>query len=376
VAVFGRRSARQRLRRATEQALSVPTFRTPDDCTPWVLGGLWPAELNQVTAETATVAEYLKRDLQRIADSANHKLRVINENALPEPMRQAEQNRVIDVARAYAVQRVESTVRQLRRARPPAPTTELPRPAAASDEPTRALERAAEPATVAVPVVVADPAPESERDDPPEQRLRRFVDGLARQEPGLRWAAGEREDGSVVIVTDLAHGWIPPGVVLPTGAEVLAPARRKGPLRALLGATERSATYSPGDPFSHGSANPAGLPGGRRIAPEVADLGWRLTEATRWREGLPRITHTLARAAASGTGVVDAEIDVLRVHLDTARYQLLARYPGVDTAILLNCLLLAATDALAAGDRETANYHFAWFHEFTTTPTGSSGSAS
>lgn len=348
----------------------MPTFRTPDDCTPWVLGGLWPAELDPVTPETATVAEYLKRDLQRIADSANHKLRMINEARMPEPIRHAEQNRVIDSARAYAVARVESTMRQLRREPPPAPTTELPSLAQAFE---------AEPVTVATPVIIAEPVPEPEPDPPAEtteQRLRRFVDAVARQEPGLRWAAGEREDGSIVIVTDLAHGWIPPGIVVPAGVELLEPARRNGNLRALLGATDRSATYSPGDPFSHGSAAVPGIAGGRRTAAEVPDLGWRLSEATRWRDGLPRITHTLAKAAASGTGVAEAELDVLRVHLDTARYQLLARYPGVNTGILLNCLLLAATDALAAGDREAANYHFAWFVEFTSASAGNEGSAS
>lgn len=335
----------------------MPTFRTPEDCTPWVLGGLWPAELNQVTAETATVAAYLKRDLQRIADAANHKLRVINDAGMPEPMRESEQNRVIDDARAYAVARVQSTVRQLRREPPSPPTTELPRPAE--------ITEVEEPVTEATAVIL-EPEPEPE---PPaentDQRLRRYVDGLARQEPGLRWAAGEREDGSILVVTDLAHGWIPPGIVLPAGVEVLEPARRNGNLRALLGPTERSATYRPGDPFPPGRSVSSARAGGGRSAAEVVDLGWRLTEATRWRDGLPRITHTLAKAAASGTGVVEAELDVLRVHLDTARYQLMARYPGVNTVMLLNCLLLAATDALASGDREAANYHFAWFLEFT-----------
>jgi hypothetical protein len=76
---------------------------------------------------------------------------------------------------------------------------------------------------------------------------------------------------------------------------------------------------------------------------------------------LPRIVHTLAKAGAAHTGVVDAEIDVLRVHSDTARYQLLAQYPDVDAALLSNCLLLAATEAIATGDELSANYHFAWF---------------
>ena len=85
------------------------------DCTPWVLGGLWPAELHRVTPETALLAEYLKKDLQRIADSANERLRDISEAGLEEQVRQSEESRVINVARAFAVLRVESTVRQLRK---------------------------------------------------------------------------------------------------------------------------------------------------------------------------------------------------------------------------------------------------------------------
>jgi len=76
VARFGRNSAHQRLRRATRQALSVPTFDTPADCTPWVIGGLWPAQLETVTPQTAMIAEYLKNDLRRIANSANERIRV------------------------------------------------------------------------------------------------------------------------------------------------------------------------------------------------------------------------------------------------------------------------------------------------------------
>jgi hypothetical protein len=373
MAVFGRRTARQRLRKATEQALSVPTFRTPDDCTPWVLGGLWPAELNRVTPETEALGEYLKRDLQRIADSANHKLRVIGEAGMPEPMRQAEQNRVVDVARAFAELRVESTVRQLRGQ---APAPELLPGVAAADEPTQVFPRlpAALPGppggaageVAEVTAVAVEPIPETRQpEESAEQRLRRMVDSLARQEPGLRWAVGARADGATVVVTDLAHGWIPPGVDLPAGVEVLPPARRSGNLRSLLGPTELSATYVPGDPFGLGANTFAEMTRGGRAAPEVPDLGWQLAEATRWRDGLARITHTLARAAAAGTGVVEAELDVLRVHLDTARYQLVARYPEIDPAVLLNCLLLAATTALATGDRETANYHFSWFQAFT-----------
>ena len=59
-------TARQRLRRATRESLTIPAFSSPVDCTPWVTGGLWPAELSPATDETATLAKYLKDDLQRI----------------------------------------------------------------------------------------------------------------------------------------------------------------------------------------------------------------------------------------------------------------------------------------------------------------------
>lgn len=178
----------------------------------------------------------------------------------------------------------------------------------------------------------------------------------------MRWAAGERADGTTVLVTDLAHGWIPPGIRLPAEVEILPPERRHGTTAALLGETTRSFTYSPGDSLAGARQLDAPRSSSRpfQLSP-IDDLGWKLGDATHWREGLPRLVHTLARAGASGTGVVDAEIDVLRVHLDTARYQLLGQYPSIDEALLLNCLLLAATDGMAVGDRVAANYHFAWF---------------
>jgi hypothetical protein len=206
---------------------------------------------------------------------------------------------------------------------------------------------------------VVVPQPTREPDD---RRLRRLVQYVARQEPGLKWAVGQRADGATVLVTDLAHGWIPSGVDLPAGVTLLEPERRRGNVAALLGPTALSATYTPGDPFLDAAQFDATATSGavRRTAP-VDDLGWQLNEATHWRDGLPRMINTMAKAGAAGTGVVDAELDVLRVHLDTARYQLLARYPEIDPALLLNCLLMAATDAIARGDQTSANYHFAWF---------------
>jgi hypothetical protein len=192
---------------------------------------------------------------------------------------------------------------------------------------------------------------------------------VARQEPGLRWAVGDREDGTTLLVTDLANGWIPSGITLPGGVRLLEPGRRTGNAAALLGPTTLSVTYAPGDPLGWATDyDETDISSQPRELPPVDDLGWVLSEATHWRDGLPRMVHTLAKAGGAGTGVVEAEIDLLRVHLDTARYQLLAEYPDVDTALLLNCLLLAATEGIASGNAVTANYHFAWFQMLSAPP--------
>ncbi|WP_319429066.1 DUF5631 domain-containing protein [Mycobacterium sp. RTGN5] len=372
MAIFGRNTARQRLKRATQRALSVPTPHTPTDCAPWVIGGLWPPELETVTRETAIVAEHLKNDLQRIADSANERLRGLRHADLPDFARRAEEVRIIDVARSYAVQRVESTIRQLRSGAvefdtDPAIPKAAP-PVASLPEPGEAEPVVVEPIEIQRPAVTADavePEPEPEpASEPGGEHLEWLLEFVARQEPGLRWAIGERADGTILLVTDLAQGWIPPGVALPAGVELLAPARRGGRVSELLGDVVRSVAYHPGDSFATGRGEPTAASPTARELPRVDDLGWKLVEATHWRDGLPRLVHTLAKAGAARTGVLDAEVDVLRVHSDTARYQLTAQYPDVDSALLSNCLLLAATEAIALGDELSANYHFAWFEAF------------
>jgi Family of unknown function (DUF5631) len=145
---------------------------------------------------------------------------------------------------------------------------------------------------------------------------------------------------------------------------LLEPERRTGKARTLVGETTSTASYAPGDllgrPAGFATTNASLQP---RELPPIDDLGWALGQATHWRDGLPRIVHTLAKAAAAGSGVVEEEVDLLRVHLDTARYRLLGQYPDVDPALLLNCLLLAATEGIVSGDLVAANYHLAWFQK-------------
>ncbi|BCO81707.1 hypothetical protein MINTM011_00420 [Mycobacterium paraintracellulare] len=552
MAIFGRMTARQRLRRATRESLAIPAFSAPIDCTPWVTGGLWPAELSTVTAETATLAEYLKADLQRIANGANDQLKMLKRAGMTDPARQAAEARVIEEARGRAVRRVESTIRYLHTvqsgAQPPAaapPTLEgpgadldrtqvlpavrevddvaerwRPRPAepvesvepvepaepvepeagepeathaeepaaapdvshleetqvipvvseaepvvetpvdpepepveepaatgrhhavvdepAAGDEPTAGPEATPaedEPADVAdashleetqvIPVVTdaeppfaapADraPAPVEEpvepvengrhhapADEPAEDtrvepaavsqeapaeeaepvvaaptaiekpvtptgfdnaRLNRLLEFVVRQEPRLSWAIGDRADGTTVLVTDLAHGWIPSGISLPAGVRLLEPQRRGGRVAALIGDTARVVTYAPGDSLRR-SADFAATRSSvePRQLPAIDDLARVLSQATRAHAELPKIVTRLADATAAGTFVVDQEVDVLRVHLDTARYQLLVQYPNVNPGLLLKCMLMAATEGIASGDTVSANYHLAWY---------------
>ncbi|BAX90210.1 hypothetical protein MSG_00043 [Mycobacterium shigaense] len=200
-------------------------------------------------------------------------------------------------------------------------------------------------------------------------RLQRLLAFVVRQEPQLNWAVGDHADGTTVLVTDLAHGWVPPGIALPAGVRLLEPGRRFGKVVALLGEMTRAVTYTPGDRVGRAADfAPTDTSVQPRELPAVEDFGWELGRVTHWRDGLPRLVHTLAKAAAAGTGVVEEEADLLRVHLDTARYQVLTQYPEVDPALLLNCLLLAATESSVAGDAISANYHFAWFQKLDEPP--------
>lgn len=113
MALFGRNTARQRLRKAARESLQIPAFSTPVDCGPWVIGGLWPAELSTVNADTAAMVRHLKADLQRIVDAANTALKDLRRTGLTEAQRKAQEERIINDARAFAVKRVASTVRLL-----------------------------------------------------------------------------------------------------------------------------------------------------------------------------------------------------------------------------------------------------------------------
>ena len=192
-------------------------------------------------------------------------------------------------------------------------------------------------------------------------RLQRLVAAVARQQPRLAWAAGDHADNTTVLTTDLASGWIPPGIALPAAVTLLPPERRRGDLETLLGEVIVAAGYTP---IHHIPEEDEPVPTSTRprYVPDIDELGWELNQATQWRDGLPRLAHTLAKAASAGTGVVDKEVDKLHEHLAAISSRVLDSYPDhVDPNDIGNWQLVAAIDALVAGDRSAANYHLAWF---------------
>jgi hypothetical protein len=165
------------------------------------------------------------------------------------------------------------------------------------------------------------------------------------------------------LVTDLASGWIPPGIEIPAAVTLLEPARRRGEIEALLGEVKLVASYVPGDYRPDPDADePVPSSPRPRHAPEVEELSWQLSQATHWRDGLPRLAHTLARAASRGTGVLESEAEQLHEALTTLADRVLDRYPdAIDADQVGNWQLLAAIEALVAKDKGAANYHLAWF---------------
>ncbi len=196
----------------------------------------------------------------------------------------------------------------------------------------------------------------------PESRLRRLLGSVARQQPQLCWAVGDLQDGSTLLVTDLAGGWIPPGIAIPAGVRLLQPRGRTGDIATLLGPATPTAAYQPGQPLPAADEESMEISGQIWQTTEVDDLGWRLAKATKWRDGLPRLAHTMAKAASARSGYLGSEITLLREHLGSAASTAMSRYPdSVSAADLGNWQLLAATEAMILGDMHRANYHFAWF---------------
>lgn len=151
MALFGRMTARRRLRKAARASLAIPLFSPGSDCTPWVIGGLWPTELSTPTDETLVLADDLRSDLQRIVAHANDELRQLGHSTLDDASRYARQAGIIEQARSRAVRRVEATLRQINTGIAAAATDSPPQEAVGPhapvhQAPTSALEPSRTPA--------------------------------------------------------------------------------------------------------------------------------------------------------------------------------------------------------------------------------------
>ena len=197
-----------------------------------------------------------------------------------------------------------------------------------------------------------------------QRRLQRLVDAVARQAPGLSWAAGLRDDGTTLLVTDIACGWVPPNVKIPVGVNrLLEPALRRSDAGVvdLLGAVTAAAVHQPNGFIAKPRPDDPALTGDRaaRSGPEVDELGPTLVEAVRRRDGLPRVAQTLAQAATRGTGVTEKEIDLLQKEQESAYHK--AMDDPHDLSRVADWMLLAAIGALIDGHESLAHYHVAWY---------------
>lgn len=83
------------------------------DCAALVLDGVWPYELMHPRPETEHLAQQMDRDLRKIVERTNEKLAELAQLNLAPAEYRASEERFIRTAKAMAVLRVESTVRQL-----------------------------------------------------------------------------------------------------------------------------------------------------------------------------------------------------------------------------------------------------------------------
>lgn len=240
----------------------------------------------------------------------------------------------------------------------PAVVNKAPTPAAPTSNAPTGLTESALAATASGSAIGATSGQNAAK-----ARLRRLLEAVARQEPRLHWAIGDREDGSTILVTDLACGWIPPHIEIPTGVELLTPAPRRAGMDALLRDMTLIEAWTPGHFLPEAKdVPPVPMSLRARDLPTIDDLNWEITQATNWRDGLPRLAHTLTKAAISGTGVLDSEADLLYEHLRAIGDKVFKTYPAtIDAHAVGNWQLLAAIGALVSGHKTTLNYHFAWF---------------
>lgn len=212
-------------------------------------------------------------------------------------------------------------------------------------------------AAAAAGAVAGDAAAEAVELD----RLERIVAVVARQAPELAWAVGLTADGTTVLTTDVAGGWIPPVVCVPAGVTLLPPSIRRRGLSAadLLGATALVAEHRPHGYVPPASAADPPLTDGPRTGPAVDELGPTLIALCQ-RCDLERIVHTAARAVTRGGLADEGERRRLDQAAEAIGQRVLAAYASGERGDIATWMLAAAAAAFIAGERSAGHYHLAW----------------
>lgn len=312
------------------------------------LADMWPDELRGPTPTDVPAAERLRRDFTWIADAAGRKLDELDHGSLDDADRRNQLAEIVEEARTFADIAVRAVLSGMKGMPAPGkargPTTR-PGPALADTVPMKIINRA----------TTVDS----------NSQLARQLTFVVRQAPRVAWVAGMREDGSTVMATDVAHGWIPPRLVLPAGAVCLAPAfRSKARWEAVIAALRPHVSYVPGEPFP--AADPVGVMSCASTPQTVAhpDSGkvvHRIAHHVTMRDGFPPAIRSAVAAAAAGRPTVPAALSVVFAHVDTTCHQILSDYPLVDNAVLGDCMLLAAIEGVITGNDVSAMYHAAWY---------------
>lgn len=190
----------------------------------------------------------------------------------------------------------------------------------------------------------------------PDERLRPILEFVALQEPRLRWSVSDYSDRCVVLATDLAGGWIPPNIAVPVGVQIWEPGGTPDPLTA---AAER-VTYEPGQYLPPAIERLAAQPVSSGAAVDRLELS--LFHATRERERLPHVAHTLMGALCARQSYPRSDVLLLAERIGAVRHSVLESYPAaVDPTDVGNWQLLASVDALLRDEPRQAAYHFGWF---------------
>ncbi|CAN5469608.1 DUF5631 domain-containing protein [soil metagenome] len=308
---------------------------------------LWPDGLRDAQSE-----EYAKlyNDFRWIADVAGYKIHELDRSA-PAPGRRAQAlAHIVEEARAFAVVAVESLQGHRRSAYAGATNIHQGGGIGASAEPTTERLRAS-----------VDDQPV---DDASEQVwLDRIVAFVARQEPQISWAAGDRSDGTTILVCDLAFGWIPPRVALPVDVELLpAPtSRNRMAIEELLSDVTRRAVYKPGNAITKGAALMSISAPRASTTIGKEDLFGDLLREAMSRDGTASAVRAVIAEPAAGGPVAVNGLQGVVAHVDAARRQLFSDYPLLDESVLGDCLLLSAIESCLIGDDAAATYHYRWF---------------